>query len=111
MKSAPMVLVESIIEEGEKLFPAILAHLRRLYTEVSGPAVSLGQAPALRESPIGKHGEVLSGFSINIISKLGAYAGRFDSLSPSIAIMNNPIPIIPYVYLDTPPVCPTPEPL
>ena len=111
MASAPMVLVQSIIAEGDKLFSAILAHLRRLYLEVCSTAVSLGKAPARRESPIGEHGEGLSGGSIHIISKLGAYAGIFDSLNHSIAIMNNPIPIIPYVYLDTPPVCPTPEPL
>ena len=78
-----------------------------------GPAVSLFQAPACTEFPLREDGEGLSGgnLSDNSFSKLGTYAGIFDNLSPSIASMNNPILIIPYVYLDTPPVCPTPEPL
>ena len=41
-----MVLSQYTIAEGGELFPEILKHLRRLYPEVFGPAVSLVQAPA-----------------------------------------------------------------
>ena len=91
----------------------ILSHLQRLYTEAYGPAVSLGQVPARRYFPMGEDGEGLSGgnISINRFSKLGAYAGRFDYLSPIITRMNNPRPSLTTVYLDTPPVGPTPDSL
>ena len=41
-------LVQSAVAERGKLFPEFLSHLRRLYTEVYGPKVSMGQAPEHR---------------------------------------------------------------
>ena len=63
-----------------------------------------------RELILGE-GEGLSGgtSSINISIKLGAYTGRLDNLN--LAGINNPIPNLITVYLDTPLVVPTPEPL
>ena len=50
---ASTVLDQSAIAEGEKIFPAVLYHLRRLYPEVYGPAVFLVLAPVCREFPLG----------------------------------------------------------
>ena len=60
-----------------------------------------------------KNGEGLSGNNliINSFSKLGSYAGIFDNLSPSISRMNNPSPSLDHVYLDTPQLGPTMDPL
>ena len=49
------------------------------------------------------------GTSVNSSFKLGAYAGRLANLN--LAGINNPIPNLTTVYLDTPLVGPTPEPL
>ena len=71
MSPESTVLAQSAIAEEGKLFPTILLHLRRLYPEVCGLAVSLGWVPAHRYFPLGEDGEVLSGgsLSINIFSK------------------------------------------
>ena len=42
---ASMVLVLSTVAEGEDLFGALLAHLRRRYTEVYGLGDTLARAP------------------------------------------------------------------
>ena len=49
--------------------------------------------------------------SINKFIKIGTFASGFNNLSPSIARMNHLSPILTNVYLDTPPMGPTPEPL
>ena len=93
MAPASTVLTQYTITEEEKLFPAILAHLQRLYPEVYDPEVFLGRAPACREFPLREDGEGLSGDSINSFNKLGSYAGRFDNLSPIISRINNHRPV------------------
>ena len=45
---ASTLLAQSMVAEGGEIFPALLAHLRRLYPEVYGPAVSTGWAPDRR---------------------------------------------------------------
>ena len=55
-------------------------------------------------------GEGLSGgTSVNGSFKLGAYAGRLDNID--LAGIDNPSPNLTTVYLDTPLVGPTPDPL
>ena len=49
MAPASMVLAQSVVSEGEKLLPEFLEHLRRIYPEVYGPAVSMGQVPERKE--------------------------------------------------------------
>ena len=61
------VLTHSTVAEGGELFPEILSHLRRLYPEVYGPAVSLCQAPERREFPLQEE-ELLSGGTSNFTS-------------------------------------------
>ena len=46
---ASMVITQSAVAEGGALLPKILSNLRRLYPEVYGPTVSLGQEPEHRE--------------------------------------------------------------
>ena len=113
MAPVSTVLDQYAIAEGDELLPSILLHIRRLYPEVYGLAVTLGRAPVHREFTLGEDGEGLSGgnISVNRFSKLGDYTGRFDNLSSIIARMNNPSPILTNVYLDTPPMGLTPEPL
>ena len=106
---ASTVLARSAVAEGGELFLAFLSNLRRLYPEVYGPGVSLGRAPDLREFPLREGEGLSSGTSVTSLSKLRAYAGRFNNLS--LARMNNPRPNLINVYLDTPLVVPTPEPL
>ena len=110
---APKILAQSAISEGGEPFPAILSHIQILYLEVYNSVVSLCWAPACREFPLGYYGEGLrsGNLSINRFSILGAYVGIFDNLSPSTARMNNPSPNLTNVYLYTPPVGPTPDPL
>ena len=100
-----------MVAEGDELFLEIIYHLRRLYTEVYSPAVSLSRAPERREFPLGE-GEILSGgtSSVTIIGKLGAYAGRFNNISPSLAGTNKPSLSLTNAYLYTPLVGPTPDP-
>ena len=47
---ASTVLVPSAVAEGEDLFGALLAHLRRRYPEVYGLGDTLSQAPERRET-------------------------------------------------------------
>ena len=76
------------------------------------PVVSFGRAPNRREFPLGE-GERLSGgtSSVTRFIKLDSYAGRFNNHSPSISQMNNPSHSLTIVYLDTPLVGPTTDPL
>ena len=108
MAPASAVLAHSAVAEGDELFLAFLAHLRRLYPEVYGPAVSMGRAPERREFHIGEGGKVSGGNSVDSI-KLGAYAGIFNHLN--LSGMNNPSLNLTTVYLDTPLVGLTPYPL
>ena len=62
---ASVVLSQSNIAEGGKLFPAILKRLRRLYPEVYGPAVSSVWAPSRREFHLREDREGLN--SVNLI--------------------------------------------
>ena len=57
MAPASTVLTQSTIAKGGELFPVILLYLHRLCPEVYGPAVSLGQAPAGMEFPLGEDEE------------------------------------------------------
>ena len=70
------VLTQSAVAEGDKLFLAILSHLRRLYPELYGPSFSLVQVHERREFLLGEGGG-LSGItsSVTSFSKLGACAG------------------------------------
>ena len=86
---ASTVLAHSAVAEGDKLFPALLAHLVRLYPEVYGPTVPTGTAPEQREFQIGEGEGLSDGTRVNSI-KLGAYAGRFNHLN--LAGMHNPSP-------------------
>ena len=47
------VLVQSVVAEGDELFPALMAHLRRPYPEVYGLAVDTDQEPERRELLLG----------------------------------------------------------
>ena len=96
------VLSHSVMSEEGKLFPTILSYLRILYPEVNGPVVSLGWVSAHREFPLVEDGEGFRGDNIsnNKFIILGAYVGRFENLSPSIARMNNPSPSLTTFYLD-----------
>ena len=110
MAPAYTVFVQSVVAEGGDLFPALLAYLRRQYTEVYGLAVDTDRTPERRELLLGEGGG-LSGIPSSVTSslKLDAYAGRFDNLH--LAGINNPSPNLTTVYLDTPLVGPTLEPL
>ena len=46
------VLTQSAVAKADELFTTILSHLRRLYPELYGPAVYLGQDPERREFPL-----------------------------------------------------------
>ena len=107
---ASTVLVPSAVAEGEDLFGALLAHLRRRYPEVYGLGDTLARAPERRETQI-RAKEGISGGSLIVTSSLnlGAYASRFDNLN--LAGINKPSPNLTTMYLDTPLVGPTPEPL
>ena len=104
------VIAQSAVAEGDELFLALLAHLRRLYTEVYGSAVGTCRAPERREIQI-EEGEGLGSGNSSVHSsiQLIAYAGRLANLN--LAGMNNPIPNLTNLYLDTPLVGPTLEPL
>ena len=56
---APTALAHSVISKGGGIFPVILLFIRRLYSEVYDPAVSLGQAPARRDFPLREDGKYL----------------------------------------------------
>ena len=106
---ASTVLAQSAVSEGDELFLVFLSNLRKLYPEVYGPAVSLGWAPERMEFPIREGGGLSGGTSVNSFSKLGAYADRFNHIN--LSRMNNLSPNLTTVYLDTPLVGPTPDPL
>ena len=108
MAHTSTVLAQSAVAEGGDLFPALLAHLRRLYPEVCGRALFTGWAPQRREVHIGEGGGLSVGTSVNSI-KQGSYAGIFTNLN--LAGMNNLSPNLTTLYLYTPRVGPTPEPL
>ena len=110
MELVSTVLAQFAVAEGGDPFLALLVHLRRRYPEVYGSAVGTSRAPECRKIQIGE-GEVLSGgnSSIHINIKLGAYSGRLANLN--LAGINNPSPNLTTVYVDTPLVGPTPEPL
>ena len=106
---ASMVLSQSAVTEGDELFPALLAYLRRRYTEVYGSAVVTSLGPERREIQIREGEGLRGGTSVHISIKLGAYTGRFTNLS--LVGMNKPSPNLTTFYLDTPIVVPTPDPL
>ena len=107
MAPASMVLVPLAVVEGEDLFGALLAHLRRRYPEVYGLGDTLDRAPERMDTPI-RAGDGISGsLSVTSSLNLGAYAGRLYNLN--LAGINNPSPNLTNVYLDTPLVGPTPE--
>ena len=68
---ASTVLAQSAVAERGELIMMFLVHLRRLYHEVYGPAVSTGQAPERREFQIGEGEGLIGVTSVNSI-KLGA---------------------------------------
>ena len=107
---ASTVLVLSAVAEGGELFCVLLAHLRRRYPEVYGLGDNTAWAPERREIQI-RAGEGMSGGNLSVTSSLnlGAYTGRLDNLN--LVGVNNPSPNLTTVYLDTPLVGPTPEPL
>ena len=109
MAPASTVLAQSAVAEGDELFTALLAHFRRRYPEVYGSAVATCQAPERRDIHIGEGEGLSGGTSVHSSIKLGAYAGRFTNIN--LAGMNNLIPNLNTVYLDTPLVGPTPESL
>ena len=91
MAPASTVLVPSAVAEGEDLFAALLAHLRRRYPEVYGLGENTARAPERRETQI-RAGEGIRSGSLSVTSSLdlGAYAGRLDNLN--LAGINNPSP-------------------
>ena len=93
---APTVLVQFAVAKGDEILLELLAHLRRLYPEVYGPAVATGWAPERREFQIGEGEGLIGGTSVNSV-KLRAYAGRFTNIT--LSGINNPIPNLTTVYL------------
>ena len=105
---ASTLISHSAVAEVDELYPTLLVHLRRIYTELYSPEVSTGWAPEHREFQIVEGGGLSGRTSVNII-QLGAYAGRFTNIN--IVGMNNLSPTLTAVYLYTPLLGPTPEPL
>ena len=70
---------------------------------------TLARAPEHRETQIRAGERISSSLSVTISLNLGAYAGRLDNLN--LAGIDNPSPNLTTMYLDTPLVGPTPEPL
>ena len=110
MAPASTVIAHSAVAKGDEPFPALLGHLRRLYPEVYSSTVGMSRAPECREIQIGE-GEVLSGgnYSVHSSTKLGAYTGRLENLNP--AGINKTGPNLITLYLYTPLVGPTLDPL
>ena len=107
---ASTVLVQSAIAEEDDLFPALLSHLRRRYPELYGLGRDTARAHERRELILGEGGGFSGGnSSVNSSIQLGAYVGRLANLH--LAGNINPSPNLTTVYLDTPLVGPTPEPL
>ena len=110
MAPASTVLIQSTVAEGDDLFPALLSHLRKQYPEVYVLGVDTSRAPKRMELLIGEGGGLSGGSSsVNSSIKLGAYAGRLAYLH--LAGINKPSPNLTTVYLDTPLVGPTTNPL
>ena len=91
------------------MFATLLAHIMRRYPEVYGLGLDTARVPERRETLFGAGEGMSGGNSVTSSLNLGAYAGRLDNLN--LAGINNPIPNLTTVYLDTPLVGPTPEPL
>ena len=107
---ASTVLVQSAIAEGDNLFPVLLSHLRRQYPEVYGLVMDTDRVHERREIILRERGGLSGGHSsVNSSIKLGTYASRLAYLF--LAGNINPSPNLTTVYLDTPLVFPTPEPL
>ena len=87
---ASTVLVPLAVVEGDNIFGALLAHLRRRYPEVYGLGDTLARASERRDTPT-RAGEGISGtLSVTSSLNLGAYAGILDYLN--LAGINNPSP-------------------
>ena len=106
---ASTVLVQSALAEGGDLFPALLSHLRRQYPEVYSLGFDAARAHERRGLVLGEVEVLSGGTSVNSSIKLVAYAGRLANLN--LAGNINPSPNLTTVYLDTPLVGPTLEPL
>ena len=106
---ASKVLARSEIAEGAEFFLLFLSNLRRLYPEVYGPETFLGKATERREFLLGEGEGFNDATSVTRFIKVDAYAGRFNNVS--LETMNNHSPNLTNVYLDTPLVGLTPEPL
>ena len=104
---ASTVFVLSVVSEGNELFAALLAHLRRQYPEVYGFGPVTDQVPERGKTPIGAGEGLSGGNSVTSSLNLGAYIGRLDNLN--LAGINNPSHNLTTVYLDTPIVGPTLE--
>ena len=102
---ASTVLVPPAVSEGEDVFAALLAHLRKRYPEVYGLGDTLAWAPERRETQI-RAGEGISDSNLSVTSNLNlvAYAGILDHLN--LAGINNTSHNLTTAYLDTP--CSTP---
>ena len=106
---ASTFLVQSTVAERDELFPALLLHLRRQYPEVYGLGVDTAWAHERRELIIGEGEGLSGGTSVSSSIKLGAYTGRLANLNLVGNIKTSPN--VTAVYLDTPLVGPTPDPL
>ena len=78
---ASTVLVPSAVAEGDDLFPELLAHLRRQYSEVYGLGVNTVRAHERRDTLLGEGEGLRGGTSVNSSIKLGDYAGRLANLN------------------------------
>ena len=110
MAPASTVLDQSAVPEGDELLLGLLAHLRRQYYEVYGSPEGTSRAHERRDIHI-REGRGLSHGNSSVLSgtKIGAYAGRLANIN--LSEINNPSPNLTTVYLDTPLVGPTPEPV
>ena len=88
---------------------ALLVHLRRRFPEVYGLVANTARTHECRDTPLREGEEMSGGTSVNSSIELGAYTGRLDYLI--LSGINKPNPNLTTVYLDTPLVGPTPEPL
>ena len=85
-------------------------HLRRLYPVVCSSVVGTSQAPESREIHIGEREVFIGGnSSVHSSIKLGAYTAILDHLN--LVGINNPSHNLTTVYLETPIVVPTQDPL
>ena len=75
VEPASTVLVPSAVAEGEDLFGALLAHLRRRYPEVYGLGENTDREPERREIHI-RAGEGMSGGNLSVTSNLSFWSVR-----------------------------------